>query len=367
VTLMFATTALLLFIDRAGTDLLVESREADARRLQAEAYSALETTLAVLQDFQTVGEGLRSPHEGWGEPLEWAGYEPGDGLVVEVAFKDESGKLSLPQLDAAKLTLLFLTWGFPQAEADQLTDALMGWMQAEYTPRTVAAPQVRDYENLPLGFRPPGRPLRSFSELRSIGLIREAFFEPTGEPNNHGRRFMESVSLYDFGRPNINSAPDGVLAALGGYDEFQQRQLEDYRRGTGAFAGGRRFFRSAGEVAGVLGDQGVQPGFGAEIQALRITVTVRRGRSAYRLEAVVAPPGGARLVSAPGIPAPVEAAASARPPQTRQPQSRTRRGDATGAAATGLQYPFTLLEIRENAAIASVPVEAPLHLRSPNL
>ena len=41
VTLVLATIALTLFIERATDDLLVETREADARRLRLEAYSAL--------------------------------------------------------------------------------------------------------------------------------------------------------------------------------------------------------------------------------------------------------------------------------------------------------------------------------------
>ena len=73
VTLVFATSALLLFIEKAGTDLLVPIREADANRLRLEAYSALETTLAVLEDFREVSEGLHSPAEGWSDPLAFAG------------------------------------------------------------------------------------------------------------------------------------------------------------------------------------------------------------------------------------------------------------------------------------------------------
>ena len=57
VTLLFASVALTLFIEKASDDLLVESRVAAARRLRFEAYSALETPLAVLQDFQLVNGG----------------------------------------------------------------------------------------------------------------------------------------------------------------------------------------------------------------------------------------------------------------------------------------------------------------------
>ncbi len=369
VTLMFATTALLLFMDRASTDLVVDAREADAQRLQTVAYSALETTLAVLQEFQLVGNGLHSPHEGWAEPLEWAGYEPPPGMVVTVEFQDESGKLSLPRIDPVALRALFESWELPPTDSDRLVDALLGWMQKDYTPKTASAPQERDYENTPLPFHPPARPLRSFSELRAIEFVREQFFDEKGQLTELGQRFIDSVSLYDYEQPNINAAPEGVLASLGGYDPYQRRQLSDFRQGTGAFATGQRYFRSAGEVASVLGEQGVAAGFGANILALRVSVTVRDGRSFYRTEAVIAPPNGAKLVSAPAIPAPVnEAERSTTTAETKAGATPEVAGERkTPAAGAGLQYPFTVLEIRENAAIASGPVEVPPHLRSPKL
>jgi hypothetical protein len=362
ITLLFATTALLLFIERAGTDLLVEAREADARRLQMEAYSAFETTMSVLHEFYLVGNALRSPHEGWDDPLEWAGYEPGEGRTIEVTFADESGKLSLPRAEPATLVNLFKSWELTEADSERLADALLGWMKPDYTPRSSRSPQARDYESAPLPFRPPERPLRSFSELRAIDVIREEFFDEAGQPNDLGRRFMESVSLFDFAAPNINSASEGVLGAIGGYDQYQQRQLEDFRRGVGAYSRSQRYFRSPGEVATVLGEQGVAPGFGAEIQALRVTVTVREGPSSFRLEAIVAPPKGAKLVSAPAIPAPRgETAGNENNPNgsNQNPSDQPGRSSRSPQNQTSLDYPFTLLEIRENAAIASGPVEAP--------
>ena len=83
VTLVFATAALLLFVERASTDLLVYVRDADRMRLRQEAYSALETTLPVLVDFEEVLDGLHSPDEGWVDPLGWVGYGPGDGVRAE--------------------------------------------------------------------------------------------------------------------------------------------------------------------------------------------------------------------------------------------------------------------------------------------
>jgi type II secretory pathway component PulK len=360
VTIVFATTALILFIHRASTDLMVEAREADARRLQLEAYSALETTLAVLEDFRIAGEGLRSPAEGWDDPLAWIGYVPSEGRRVEVTFVDESGKLSLPRSDATTLGQLFESWGMLRVDAERLADALMGWMQADYTPRTTMAPRLQDYENAPLPFRPPERPLRSFAELRAIDYVREVFFDEAGLPTDLGRQFMEAVSLFDYEQPNINAAPGAVLAALGRYDVNQQRLLEDFRQGAGAYTRGQRYFRSRSDIAAVLGEQGVAAGFGTEIRALRIQLTVRDGISSYRLETVVAPPGGARLVAAPAIPEPRREGQGTPAPAG----GSGGRGGPGGRAQAGegqasLQYPFTILEIRENAAIPSSPVPAP--------
>src|SRR3954463_5314056 len=84
ITLIFTTFALVAFIEKASGDLLVEARAAQAARLRSEAYSALETTLAVLEDFRQVGRGLRSPAEGWGDPLTFAAWTPKEGRTVDI-------------------------------------------------------------------------------------------------------------------------------------------------------------------------------------------------------------------------------------------------------------------------------------------
>jgi len=60
ITLLFAAAALTALVEKAGNDLMVEVRQADARRLRQEAFSALEVTLAVLEDFRQADSGLRS-------------------------------------------------------------------------------------------------------------------------------------------------------------------------------------------------------------------------------------------------------------------------------------------------------------------
>ena len=64
VTLLFTSFALVLFMEQASTDLLVEARDLTAQRLRRDAYSVLEATLATLEDFRLAGNGLHSPAEG---------------------------------------------------------------------------------------------------------------------------------------------------------------------------------------------------------------------------------------------------------------------------------------------------------------
>ena len=354
VSLVFATAALVLFVRKAGTDLLVEVRAADAQRLRIEAYSAMETVLTVLDEFRQANDGLRSPRQGWDDPFRWCDYQPADGFTVSVTFADESGRISLPRTDFTTLTNLFERWEVPELEAERWADALLGWMKSDYTPKSISGAQPEDYERAPLPFKPPGRSLRSWDELRSIDVIREAFFDELGRPNAYARRFREAVSLLDYQQLNVNAASADAMGAVVGYDDNQLRQLGDYMGGTGAYASGSRgYFDSTDEIKTVLGDEASTRGFGVLIRALRVTVTVRQGRSSFSLSAVVAPPGGAKAVPVGTIPEPEGASAA-----TSLPKTASSSTDKEAPAS--LKYPFTILEITENDVGSNPsPAESP--------
>lgn len=352
VTILFVSTALILFVERAGDDLIVEARDATARRLRVEAYSALDVTLAVLEDFRIANGGLRSPAEGWGDPLGFAGWAPTNGRIAEISFEDESGKISLPQADAATLMNLFEAWELSQADAERLVDALMGWMRADHVNATALAP---DYENGPLPYRPPHRSLRSYQELAAIEHVRTLFYDESGRPNDLWRRFVEATSLYDFKQTNVNGGRGDVLSAFGVGDPSQQRRVADYLRGTGDRAySGPGYFESADQLAAMVGAGTLPAGAGTEISALRVNVTIREGRSEFKVSVVIAPEGGAKAVE----PSKGADPTKEQPAETsNKDDAETRRGDAGSASSAGkkLRYPFTLLEIRENAEISAVP------------
>ncbi|MSU47860.1 MAG: hypothetical protein EXS37_01990 [Opitutus sp.] len=368
VTLLFAVFALVAFMEKASVDLLVEQREALTRRLRMEACSALEVTLGVLVDFSEVTNGLHSTAEGWTDPLAFAGYLPSEGRTVEVAFQDESGKISLPHANAQVLTNLFFNWGILKPDAEALADAMVGWMKHHHVYTSSVQPT---YDSAVIPFEAPGRSLKSLHELAAIEKVREMFYDTEGRPNDFWRRFADSVSLLDFPKPNINGARADTLAALGQFDPTQQRDLGDFFRGAGNFQStGPGFFQSPAEAQRIAGPTGNAGAFASTISALRITVTVRDGRSEFRMSTVVAPPNGATTVQTIATHTQTTAGAAPTAAQQQARPDATQAGNRPGVGLPGagsqkstaprnLKYPFTLLEIRENDEIPPPPPPPP--------
>ena len=354
ITLLFTAFALIAFIEKATNDLLVEQRAAETRRLRIEAYSALEVTLAVLENFREVTNGLHSSAEGWTDPLGFAGYLPTEDRTIDVAFDDESGKISLPRANAVVLSALFKAWQLQPVDADALADALLGWMKKNHVYTSAITP---GYLQSAIPYEEPGRPLRSFHELAAIEKAREIFYDADGRPNDLWRRFADSVSLLDFPKTNLNGAKSDALAALGGFDGTQQQNLTDYRSGTGSYERqGPGYFQNVADAQRISGATGDTGAFATTISALRITLTVHDGRSQFRLSAVIAPPNGATAITTNATAQ--RAAATAKPgaaAPAQNPAAPATAASQPNAAAANLRYPFTLLEIRENDEIAPAP------------
>jgi len=227
VTLLFASLALLVFIEKASSDLLVEARDSNAARLRLEAYSALETTLGVLEEFRSVSGALKSPSEGWADPLKFANYQPGEGRTVEIAFEDESGKFSLPNVQATTLNNLFQSWELTQANAEKLTDALLGWMKKDYAP-TGSGVRPELYEEGSLPFGPPARSLTLLFGAADDRVCSRNILRRDRQTNELWARFQSAFSLYDYKTANLNGANPEMMAGLGVTDLSQQKVLNDY-------------------------------------------------------------------------------------------------------------------------------------------
>jgi general secretion pathway protein K len=359
-TLLLTAFALTKYLEKTAIDLLADAREARASRLRVQAYSALETTLGVLQEFLMVNGALHSSTEGWGSPLEFAGYAPPEGLTVEITLEDESGKVSLRHADYQTFRDLFLVLGQKQSDAERLADALLVWMQPGYEPVNSFSARATDYERAAVAHDPPGRSLHSFSELASIQFVRDMLYDVNGRPNDLWRSFVDSVSLYDFNQPNINNGRETTLAAVGSYDAASVKLVADYLGGLGSYSRqGPAYFRSDQDVAGLVGQGTAGSRLGTAVRCLRVTISVREGSASYRLSAVVAPPGGAALP-----PATPPATSSTSTPDFASTQDNTTAAASSASAPVtpttsssqtqpALNYPFTLLEIRENDEIVN--------------
>jgi general secretion pathway protein K len=362
VTLVFTAAALTAFVEKAGNDLMVEVRRSDSKRLRQEAFSALEVTLAVLEDFREADNGLHSTAEGWGDPLTWAEWTPSQGRSVDVSFRDESGKVPLAHADLTTLTNMFEAWQMAPADAEKLADAIEGWMARGYSYTTTLTP---DYPDAAVPYAEPQRPMRSFTELAAIDDARDVFFDENGLPNGNYWRFVDDFSLFNFPQPNANGANADVMAAVGQYTDIQRQHISDFLNGTGQYANdGQQWLQNAAQLAAVAGLGGNAGTFGTTIAALRINVTVHDGRSQYRVSVVVAPQGGATTnqtlaTNATAAASNASPATTASITSTAQPSSTANSATASAAASQSINYPFTLLEILEDDDIPQPPPALP--------
>ena len=106
--------------------------------LRIHAYSALDLSVGVLNEFKTFEGKLYSPAQGWGDPLAYAGIAPTEeGVSWSVRLIDESAKVPVSKINEKDLVALF---AIMHAEEDALLDeddgqpfydSMMDWVDAD--------------------------------------------------------------------------------------------------------------------------------------------------------------------------------------------------------------------------------------------
>ena len=332
---IFLTAFLLTrLIDRAGGELLAETKAASRTVLRDEAYSALEVSLAVLADASVNDGGLHAPQQGWSNPLEYASYQPPPGYEITVTFEDETGKLPLATVSAVVLQKYLEAVGATKSEAERLADALLAWTEADYLPTTSDA-DPRAYESSPLPYAPPQRALHTFTELRAVAVARDLFFDADGRWNELGEKFRADASLQSFAHVNVNTARPAVLVALG-LDPTHASALADELKPAADPRRESKYYRTIGDAAAVHGAELNQAGLGADVQCLRVLVAVKQGGHVFHLAAVIQP-GAAGTAGAVTPPPPADPNATPATPVDPRPVTSKR-----------IDYPFRILELLEN-------------------
>ncbi len=357
--MIFLLSALIVqFTEKAMSEIAVEAHYADRERLRVTAYSALESTLAVLADVFAVDGSLTSPAQGWEDPLAMAGFPAEPNMKVTVTFSDESGKLPLNSMDELSLGLLFDRMGLNRDDALHLSETLLDWIDTDDETRLDGA-ESDLYGEAEWPYHASNQPVRHLSELALVDGFKELFFDEGGRPNELYRQFADTVSLYSDGNLNANSASELALRSYAGYADAQIDAWQRYIDGPDGTPGTEddRYFATNEEINAVLGPSPLGVNLTAGISVLRIHVEVEFGISRFALEAVVRPNagGGGGTVAGGG-----------RTGNTRNGNRRnpTRPGQSdTAGPRNQISYPFVFLELTEdvghNATIASAVGESP--------
>lgn len=324
--------------------------------LRVEAYSALETTLAVLNQFQEVDKALYGPQQGWADPLAYAGFTTPDGIEARVVqITDESGKIPLASASEELLFQLFLTLDFEFSEAEHLRDTLMDWMDADDDKRLDGYDSA-DYEDLDPPYLAANAPLQTWDELRLIEGFRQAFWDEEGQPLPVLNDFKTAVSLYHTGRINVNAAGPLVLETLYDMGEIPDPQfISDYQNGPDRTPGTEDDLTLREANESLLGESSLVT---VSSSSFWVEVEARRGDASCVLSTLVTwsgatPSAGQGEELTPETTEPVDEDVSDEEPENREERAQRARGETQTAIEGGseLGYPFTIRFLRENRRI----------------
>lgn len=195
------------------------SLRADQDELRTYAYSSLDITRAVLAELNEVEKKLRSPAQGWGNPLAYAeGISFPEDIKSTIIVEDETGKVPLNiNTDPKLLNAFFEKLGLDSSQANTLTDSLLDWIDPDDNARLNGA-ESSYYDRKTPSYKPTGQPITDFSELLYIQGFDEYFFDEDGKTDERFEALKENATLVGEGPINVNTAPPLVLELLG--DEY---------------------------------------------------------------------------------------------------------------------------------------------------
>lgn len=311
--------------------------------LRTDAYSALETSLAVINQFREIDGQLWGPAQGWSNPLQRAGFNAPNGSKVRVRVRDESGRFGIQNVDYETLTTLFYVLDFDRSESERLADCLLDWMDDDDL-RRLNGFDGDDYRNLNPPYSPANKPIKSWDELPLVYGFKEAFWDEDDRPLPKLQRFKDAFSLYHTESINLNSAPyivRRVLEERGMLDPYVYQSYinrDTFRQSEGE----PRVIRDAQE-AGYTGEGGR---VGVEASLLVIEVQVNRGEATFLLNALVSWSG-----SNPAAAGSTRTESQQRGTQRDESGQRQHQTTARSANASQLGYPFKVHALVENRKI----------------
>ncbi|MBL4574706.1 MAG: general secretion pathway protein GspK [Opitutaceae bacterium] len=334
VMIVVVSFAMIEFTERGLSEIAGEGYYVERSYLRTEAYSALETSLAVLADVIFIDGSLQAPIQGWGDPLVYAGVSLAEGTFATIRYTDESGKLPLNELDEGTLYLLFTEMEFEVDDSLKLTNSLLDWIDEDDATRIDGA-ELDEYGLAEMPFAASNRPIRRLEELSIVDGFRSLFFTEEGHPNEHFFRFAEAVSPYGSSSINVNAASELALISVGGLSELQVEAIMDHRAGSDGIIGTEddRYFASQEELLEVIVEMPEGSVLNVISKIMTIEIQVTEGNADFFLRAVVSLDGSGSFEEA---------------SQTEQKNSSSSSQATTSDESS---YPFIFLELTEDVSI----------------
>ncbi|MFI3290650.1 MAG: type II secretion system protein GspK [Opitutales bacterium] len=282
--LMVMSALIVLIVEKAQKDLIDKASAVDTTSLRIAGYSALNATMAIIEEYREIDGGIYSTLQGWDEPFSEMRVSFPDGINVEVKVEDETGKYPLVAADADVLAAIFENMGLSSLESLKLADCLIDWMDTNDSAEIYGA-EEGDYTET-YSPKPPNRSLRDFSELRFVKNFDEYFFDEDGIENDYYNTFISLVSLEEFSTVNINEAPYLLLASLydvAGYD-FTDSTYSAIKGESGVSSTENAWLESLTDLQN-RNAEAPSNYFVTESAMLKISITVTRGLAKFHLSA----------------------------------------------------------------------------------
>lgn len=300
------------FLLEAAAEIRYRSQVTHRDDLKILAYSALETTVAVLAEVKAIDKKLYSPEQNWGKPLAYAKFAVPKDYTISVKIRDETGKLSIYEEDLKTFGDLMQEMGVSYEQITNLKSELKTWLSEKKDPWQ--KPKLKPDEKLK-GKKPGGekekevkpnpneqpkpneesksdekpkekdkdekkkkeqRIIYNLLQLKEIPAFERVFFDAKNNPNEKFKLLKDSISILHKGPLNINTAPDLIKKVILGDLALNPR------------TNGKSYFRSMKEL-GFEGESAKQLekviGFNARV--LDVDIQVERGTVKYYLSAIV--------------------------------------------------------------------------------
>lgn len=290
------------FLMDVAVSMRYRSQMTGRQDLEIIAYSALETSIAVLAEIKLLEEGLYAPVQGWGDPLKYAKLPVPSGYTVNVTIKDETGKLSIYDEKLNDFGNLLVEIGISYEQVVNLKSELKKYLEKFKKKESLGAPNQAPNQQPAQQAAPTQQPaqqanptnqtnttdrnrnqprareekkavqtLFSLNQLKEIPIFEKIFFDSKGNPNEKFQILKDNISVFNTGKVNINTAPALVKKMFLGPTSL------------GPLAEGKKFLKTMGDVGRTSNDDQ----FGFKANVFDIEIEVMRGPVKYHLSAIV--------------------------------------------------------------------------------